>query len=156
MPTLREWKERRPASDLKQTVIFYHPSFGYYRLVNNLFQEATFGGDVYEPARFEIVEPAQDGEAVLSTKISFAMFTQDVKGVLKGWTGAARMIPIQFTYQIWDQIGDTTPLKTYHLFVKDVSGDADNVSITVGMSNPLSVTNPIIYTTRNYPGLSNS
>ncbi|WP_159874238.1 MULTISPECIES: hypothetical protein, partial [unclassified Raoultella] len=105
MPTLREWKERRPASDLKQTVIFYHPSFGYYRLVNNLFQEATFGGNVYEPARFEIVEPAQDGEAVLSTKISFAMFTQDVKGVLKGWTGAARMIPIQFTYQIWDQIG---------------------------------------------------
>lgn len=84
------------------------------------------------------------------------MFTQDVKGVLKGWTSAARMIPIQFTYQIWDQIGDTTRLKTYHLFVKDVSANADNVSITVGMSNPLSVTNPIIYTTRNYPGLSNS
>ncbi len=45
MPTLREWKERRPASDIKQTVEFYHPAFGYYRVVNNLFRPATFGGN---------------------------------------------------------------------------------------------------------------
>lgn len=155
MTTLREWKERRPASDLKQTVKFYHPSFGTYRLVNNLFQNAEFGGEIYEPSRFEIVEPAQDDSALLSTKISFSMFTQDVKGALKNWHGAARMTPIQFTYQIWDQIGDLTSLKTYSLFVKDVSADADNVSITVGTSNPLTVANTIIYTTRDYPGLSN-
>ncbi len=47
MPTLREWKERRPASDIKQTVEFYHPAFGYYRVVNNLFRPATFGGNSF-------------------------------------------------------------------------------------------------------------
>jgi hypothetical protein len=35
----------RPASDIKQTVEFYHPAFGYYRVVNNLFRPATFGGN---------------------------------------------------------------------------------------------------------------
>nr|MBG2320435.1 hypothetical protein [Klebsiella pneumoniae] len=56
MPTLREWKERRPASDIKQTVEFYHPAFGYYRVVNNLFRPATFGGNSFEPARFSVTE----------------------------------------------------------------------------------------------------
>lgn len=56
MPTLREWKERRPASDIKQTVEFYHPAFGYYRVVNNLFRPATFGGNAFEPARFSVTE----------------------------------------------------------------------------------------------------
>ena len=71
MPTLREWKERRPASDIKQTVEFYHPAFGYYRVVNNLFRPATFGGNAFEPARFSVTEPAQDGTAVISMTITF-------------------------------------------------------------------------------------
>ncbi len=70
MPTLREWKEQRPASDIKRTVEFYHPAFGYYRVVNNLFRPATFGGNSFEPARFSVTEPAQDGTAVRQSPLS--------------------------------------------------------------------------------------
>lgn len=155
MPTLREWKERRPASDLKQTVVFSHSSFGVERLVNNLFQPAAFGGELYQPTRFDFTEPAQDGTTTLSATITFAALSQDIKQRLRGWCGASRMEPIQFRYDIWENIGDSSPLKTYHLYVRDVSAGAENVTLTVGMTNPLSVANPIIYTVNEYPGLSN-
>lgn len=153
MTTLREWKERRPASDLKQTVEFYHPAFGYYRLVNNLFNPASFGGNEYQPSSFTIVEPAQDGTATISMTATFAFASQEVKTALKSWRGAARMIPINFKYQIWELIGDATALKTYSMYVKEVAGESSNVTVSVGMTNPLSVANPIIYTTQYYPGL---
>ncbi len=106
MPTLREWKERRPASDIKQTVEFYHPAFGYYRVVNNLFRPATFGGNAFEPARFSVTEPAQDGTAVISMTITFVAATEHVRQTLKSWRGAARMTPIKCLYQQWNAIGD--------------------------------------------------
>lgn len=65
------------------------------------------------------------------------------------------MEPILFRYDIWDSIGDMTPLKTYSMYVRDVAAAAENVSVTVGMTNPLSVATPIIYTVQDYPGLSN-
>ncbi|RSB61546.1 hypothetical protein EGT71_14995 [Atlantibacter subterranea] len=155
MPTLREWKERRPASDLKQTVVFSHSSFGVDRLVNNLFQPANFGGELYQPTRFDFTEPAQDGTTTLNATITFAALSQDIKQRLKLWRGATRMEPILFRYDIWENIGDLTPLKTYSMYVRDVAAAAENVSVTVGMTNPLSVATPIIYTVNEYPGLSN-
>lgn len=155
MTTLREWKERRPASDLKQTVEFYHPAFGYYRLVNNLFSAATFGGNECQPSSFTVKEPAQDGTAAISMTATFAFASQEIKQALKKWVGPARMIPIQFKYQQWELIGDVTSLKTYSMYVKDVSGDASNATVNVGMTNPLTVANPIIYTIKDYPGLKN-
>lgn len=155
MPTLREWKERRPASDLKQTVVFSHSAFGTERLVNNLFQPATFGGDTYQPTRFDFTEPAQDGTTTLNATITFAALSQDIKQRLKMWRGATRMEPILFRYDIWENIGDSVPLKTYSMYVRDVAAGPDNVSVTVGMTNPLSVATPIIYTVNEYPGLSN-
>jgi hypothetical protein len=85
MPTLREWKERRPRA-IKQTVEFYHPAFGYYRVVNKLFREATFGGNVYQPAAFSVTEPAQDGSAIISMAITFAG-RGGRQETLKSWTG---------------------------------------------------------------------
>nr|WP_318382382.1 hypothetical protein [uncultured Enterobacter sp.] len=155
MPTLREWKERRPASDLKQTVTFSHSSFGTDRLVNNLFQPATFAGNLYQPARFEIIEPAQDGTTTINATITFAALSQDIKQRLKLWRGASRMEPINFRYDIWESIGDAVPLKTYSMYVRDASAAAENVSVTAGMTNPLSVAYPLIYTVKEYPGLSN-
>lgn len=155
MPTLREWKERRPASDLKQTVTFSHSAFGTDRLVNNLFEPATFGGNLFQPTRFDFSEPAQDGTTTLNATITFAALSQDIKQRLKLWRGPARMEPITFRYDIWENIGDTTPLKTYSMYVRDVSAAAENVSTTVGMTNPLTVATSIIYTVDQYPGLSN-
>jgi hypothetical protein len=155
MPSLREWKERRPASDLKQTVVFSHSAFGTDRLVNNLFEPATFNGQVYQPTRFDFSEPAQDGTTTLNATITFAALSQDIKQRLKLWRGAARMEPILFRYDIWDNIGDTAALKTYSMYVRDVAAAAENVSVTVGMTNPLTIANNIIYTVELYPGLSN-
>ncbi|QYD23428.1 hypothetical protein KZX49_10535 [Klebsiella quasipneumoniae] len=153
MPTLREWKERRPASDIKQTIEFYHPAFGYYRVVNKLFRETVFGGNVYRPAAFEITEPPQNGSAIVSMAITFLQGAEDVRSTLKSWTGTARMIPITCKYQQWNAIGDAEPMKTWSLFVKDVVADGSNVTVNAGKTNPLTLANSIIYTTKDYPGL---
>ena len=145
MPTLREWKERRPASDIKQTIEFYHPAFGHYRVVNNLFRPATFGGNAFEPA--------QDGTAVISMTITFVAATEHVRQTLKSWRGAARMTPIKCLYQQWDAIGDASSLKDWTLYVNDISADASNVTVTAGKTNPLTLANSIIFTTKDYPGL---
>jgi hypothetical protein len=155
MTSLREWKERRPASDLKQTVEFYHPAFGYYRVVNNLFLPASFGRNDYEPARFSVTEPAQDGRVTIAMTITFVAATEHVRKTLKSWRGASRMTAISCKYGIWEAIGDLSALKAYTLYVKDISIDANNVTISSGMTNPLTLANPIIYTTENYPGLKN-
>lgn len=155
MPTLREWKERRPASDIKQTIEFYHPAFGYYRVVNKLFRDATFGGNVYQPAAFSIVEPTQDGSAIISMAITFLQGAEDVRNTLKSWKGVGRMTPIICKYQQWNAIGDAEPMKTWSLFVKDVGADGSNVTVNSGKTNPLTLANPIIYTTKDYPGLIN-
>lgn len=155
MTTLREWKERRPASDIKQTIEFSHPAFGYYRVVNKLFRDATFGGNVYQPAAFSIVEPTQDGSAIISMAITFLQGAEDVRNTLKSWKGVGRMAPITCKYQQWNAIGDAEPMKTWSLFVKDVGADGSNVTVNSGKTNPLTLANPIIYTTKDYPGLIN-
>ncbi|HCM7359281.1 TPA: DUF1833 family protein [Klebsiella aerogenes] len=153
MTTLREWKERRPASDIKQTIEFYHPAFGYYRVVNKLFQEATFGGNPYQPAAFDITEPSQTSTSIIMMTITFMQGAEEVRKTLKTWRGAARMTEITCKYQQWNAIGDVEPMKTWSLFVKDVAADGTNVTVNAGKTNPLTLANPIIYTTKNYPGL---
>ncbi|HCM7362396.1 TPA: DUF1833 family protein [Klebsiella aerogenes] len=153
MTTLREWKERRPASDIKQTIEFYHPAFGYYRVVNKLFQEATFGGNLYQPAAFDITEPSQTSTPIIMMTITFMQGAEEVRNTLKTWRGAARMTEITCKYQQWNAIGDVEAMKTWSLFVKDVAADGTNVTVNLGKTNPLTLANPIIYTTKNYPGL---
>ncbi|MGR7578926.1 hypothetical protein ACU6YN_17780 [Klebsiella aerogenes] len=153
MTTLREWKERRPASDIKQTIEFYHPAFGYYRVVNKLFQEATFGGNLYQPAAFDITEPSQTSTSIIMMTITFMQGAEEVRKTLKTWRGAARMTEITCKYQQWNAISDVEPMKTWSLFVKDVVADGTNVTVNAGKTNPLTLANPIIYTTKNYPGL---
>ena len=63
------------------------------------------------------------------------------------------MTPIQCLYQQWNAIGDASPLKDWTLYVNDISADASNVTVTAGKTNPLTLANSIIYTTKDYPGL---
>lgn len=63
------------------------------------------------------------------------------------------MTPITCKYQQWNAIGDATPMKTWSLFVKDVGADGSNVTVNSGKTNPLTLANHIIYTTKDYPGL---
>lgn len=153
MPTLREWKERRPASDLKYTVEFYHSSFGYYRIVDKLFRPAVFGGNEYQPSRFSVVEPVQDGTTDISLTITILAGAQEVRQILKKWRGQARMSPISVKYQIWQNIGDETPMKTFSVFVKGVPVGAEDITVNGGLTNPLTLANNTIYTYQQFPGL---
>ncbi|KMK17806.1 hypothetical protein ABW09_12235 [Pluralibacter gergoviae] len=153
MPTLREWKERRPASDLKQTVEFSHSAFGVYRVVNKLFRDSEFGGNTFQPAAFSVTEPAQSGSAAISMTITFLQGAEEVRNTLKSWRGAARMEPIVCRYQIWNAVGDAEPMKTWSLYVTDVAADGSNVTVNAGKTNPMTLANHIIYTTKYYPGL---
>jgi hypothetical protein len=62
------------------------------------------------------------------------------------------MTPITCKYQQWNAIGDATP-EDWSLFVNDVGADGSNVTVNSGKTNPLTLANPIIYTTKDYPGL---
>jgi hypothetical protein len=62
------------------------------------------------------------------------------------------MTPIKCKYQQWNAIGDAMP-EDWSLFVNDVGADGSNVTVNSGKTNPLTLANPIIYTTKDYPGL---
>ncbi len=47
----RQYKQQRPTRGLYDTITFYHPSFGYVRLVDKQFFPKTLGGqDVHASA----------------------------------------------------------------------------------------------------------
>ncbi|EGQ5309432.1 hypothetical protein D8W77_06995, partial [Enterobacter hormaechei] len=69
MPTFRAYKQQRPTRGLYDTITFYHPSFGYVRLVDKQFFPKTLGGQTYTPARFEIEESQQSGTPVIDATV---------------------------------------------------------------------------------------
>lgn len=137
MPSYREYKQQRPTRGLYDTITFYHPSFGYIRLVNKQFFAKTLGDQVYMPARFEIEESQQSGTPVIDATVKLGRLSTDVKALMKKWKGAARLTAITATRQIFDSIDVSAPTKSWQLYVKTVDIDPDSASLTLSMTNPL-------------------
>lgn len=153
MPTFRAYKQQRPTRGLYDTITFYHPSFGYVRLVNKQFFEKILGGQAYTPARFEIEESQQSGTPVIDATVKLGRLSTDVKSLMKKWKGAARLSPITATRHIFDSIDVTVPTKSWKLYVKTVDIDTDSASLTLSMTNPLNNNIGRLYDPVEYTGL---
>lgn len=154
MTTLREWKERRPNYALIETVVFNHASFDSpYRVAANQFKDIVLGGDDYSPSSFTVTEDAQDGTASISMTVTFASGSEDVRTIMKKWRGLSRMAPISATYAIWENPGAGVAMSNYTLYVKNISMDSSSVTLSLSLTNPLTVGSSIVYKPDDYPGL---
>ena len=155
MTTLREWKERRPNYALLETVTISHINFPQpYRCITNKFYDTVIAGNTFKPSSFSVTEPAQDGTAALNLTLTFLMGAEEVRSIMKSyWQGAGRMSPISCLYQIWNSANDTQALLSYNLYIKDISSDATNVTLTLSLTNPLTLGSDKIYRISDYPGL---
>jgi len=153
MPTFRAYKQQRPTRGLYDTITFYHPSFGYVRLVDKQFFAKVLGGQTYTPARFEIEESQQSGTPVIDATVKLGRLSADVKELMKKWKGAARLTAITATRQIFDSADVLAPIKSWQLYVKTVDIDPDSVSVTLSMTNPLNNNIGRLYDPVEYTGL---
>jgi len=156
MPTFRDYKSQRPNRILYETITFYHSTFGYVRLVNMQVYPKTFAGQVYTPCRMEISESQQSSTPVINSTIRFSRLAQDFKKQLKLWRSYSRVTPISATYQRFDAADMNTPLKPWTLYVKDVSMDANDVTSTLTLQNPINNNIAFLYNTTEFPGLKNA
>lgn len=156
MPTLREYKSRRPNRILYDTMTFTSSVFGTIRLVDKQIFPKTFAGQIYTPCRMEVIESQQSSTPVIDSTVKFGRLAQDFKQQLKLWRGADRITPISATYQRFDAADMNTPLKPWTLYVSDISMDADDVTCSLTLKNPLNNNVGILYTIEEFPGLQNA
>jgi hypothetical protein len=156
MATFREIKSRRPNRILYDTITIYSSTFGYFRFVADQIFPKAFAGQIYQPCRMEIAESQQSSTPVIASTVKFSRMASDFKKQLKQWKAYGRIVPIQFTRQRFDAADMNTPLKSWTLFVSDISMDPIDVTVSLTIKNPLNSNVGILYNVEEFPGLQNA
>lgn len=138
----REFWATKPKAPTFQTVTFTHPAWAFpVRLVANVFDSVTLGGESYTPAPMSIEPPKKQGDAGISMSISFPrqVVGRIFKARLREIEAAGSREPIEILYAEW--LGETdAPKVTWPLYVGDQQGVAFNsttVQVTGAIDNPM-------------------
>lgn len=150
---LREYRAQRPMRTFYETIQFYHSSFGNIHLVSLQIEPKVLGGVEYQPCNFELAESQQSKTPIIDASVKFSRVAQDFKQHLKLWRSNTRMKPIIATFRLFDSADKDNPISEWSLYVKDCSLDAESVTVTLSMNNPLNKNVGRIYTMEEFTGL---
>jgi hypothetical protein len=139
-----------------ETVAIAHPGFAStFRLVANVFEAVTLGGNEYTPVPMTIRPPdnGRDAQQRLTLAFPRQVVGRQFKQALTLIAGSRD--PIEVTYAVW--LSDTdAPKVSWLMYASDQGGiafDPQSVQITATLDNPMRRRAAPIYTPDEFPGL---
>lgn len=138
------------------TVTYYHPDFGYYRLVADQFDTVNLGGNDYRPTSMTINKPDIGKDPVSSFSVSFSRYVvgRELKQALNKVSTAGKFVPIKATYTHWTSPTDIA--FSIDLWVSDKGGitfNKESVTIKATDDNPMRMDISTIFTVEEFTGL---
>ncbi len=152
------WSKKPPLPEY-EAVTFDHPEFSApIRLVANVFDPVTLGGNVHTPAGMQIKRPEldTDGQPKLVVAFPRQYVGRQFKEQLRLLQASGSTDPIEVLLAVYT--GDTSaPTVTWPMFVSDAGGivfGAEAVQVTATIDNPMRRRAALIYTPQVFPGLA--
>lgn len=156
-----EFWATKPKLATFQTVTFSHPAWAFpIRLVANVFDSVTLGGESYTPAPMTIEPPQKNGEAgvVMTIGLPRQVVGRQFKSKLREIVATGSREPIGILYAEW--LGEIdAPKVTWPLFVADQQGVAFNsttVQVRGSIDNPMRRNVAPIYDPAVFTGLQSA
>ena len=139
----REYWARRPADVLKfKVVVFFHPDFGFIRLVADQYSDKILEGENHQAVPMKIPEVTnQTTDTTQAGTIIFGRIGVNIRQALRLITPLGALTPIEATIKQYEE-GVTLPIYERRLYVdkNGISISADAVNIRLSIDNPAKLT----------------